>query len=230
MCLQSHWPGKSVFFRSVTARDTQRLYSIANWSQPYRGITIVVVLHLFLGWALISGTAGKGLTLLMKPLEAVLIQEVAITPPPPPPHPKTSKPLASKPEAPPPPFMPKSEVPTPVTAMAQIESIPTPPVLVAPIAPMPPPALAPVVAARTDMATVCPTQVAPEMPRKAILDGTQGVVKAQATIQDGIVRAVVILSGPRIFHAAVRNAMLQYKCTSNLTEVMASQDFNFSLQ
>lgn len=195
-------------------------------AHPYRGIAIVLVLHLFLGWALISGTAGKGLTLLMKPLEAVLIQEVAITPPPPPPPPQTSKPLASKPEAPHPPFMPQSEVPTPVTAMAQIELMPTPPVLVAPIAPMPPPAPAPVVAARTDMATVCPTQVAPEMPRKAILDGTQGVVKAQATIH----RAVVILSGPRIFHAAVRNAMLQYKCTSNLTEVMASQDFNFSLQ
>lgn len=206
----------------------QNSYTLKESAHPYRGISIVIVLHLLLGWALISGTASKGLTLLMKPLEAVLIQDVAIVPPPPPP--KTSKPLASKLQAPPPPFVPQSEIPSPPTAVAQIESMPTPPLVVAPIAPAPQPAPAPVVAARTDMATVCPTQVPPEMPRKAILDGTQGVVKAQATIQDGIVRAVVILSGPRIFHAAVRSAMLQYKCTSGQAEVVAAQDFNFSLQ
>jgi protein TonB len=203
----------------------QNSYTLQASAYPLRGIAIVAILHLFLGWALISGTAIKGMTLLMKPLEAVLIQEVAITPPPPPP--KTNKPVVSKLEAPPP-FMPQSEVPSPATAVFQIESIPTPPVLVAPIAP--PPAPPAVVAARTDMTTVCPTQVAPEVPRKAILDGTQGVVKAQATIQDGIVRAVVILSGPRIFHDAVRSAMLQYKCTSGRAEVVATQDFNFSLQ
>jgi len=209
----------------------QNHYTLQPSAHPYRGIAIVVVLHLFLGWALVSGTASKGLTLLMKPLEAVLIQEVAITPPPPPPpRPKTSKPLTSKLETPPPPFMPQSEVPTPDTAIAQIESMPTPPLVVAPIAPAPPPTPAPVVAARTDIATVCPTQVAPEMPRKAILDGTQGVIKAQVTIQDGIVRAVVILSGPRIFHEAVRSAMLRYKCNSGHTEVVATQDFNFSFQ
>jgi protein TonB len=208
----------------------QNNFTSQSTAHPYRGIAIVVVLHLFLGWALISGTASKGLTLLMKPLEAVLIQEVAITQPPPPPPPKTSKPLASKLETPPPPFIPQAEVPTPVNAIAQIVSMPTPPAVVAAIAPTPPPAPPAVVAARTDIATICPTQIAPEMPRKAILDGTQGVIKAQATIQDGIVRAVVILSGPRIFHEAVRNAMLHYKCTSGTAEVVASQDFNFTFQ
>ena len=206
----------------------QNHYTLQSSAHPYRGIIIVVVLHLFLGWALVSGTASKGLTLLMKPLEAVLIQEVAIAPPPPPP-PKTSKPLVSKLEAPPP-FVPQSEVAPPVTALAQIVSMPTPPAVAAPISPTPPPAPPAVVAVRSDIATVCPTQIAPEMPRKAILDGTQGVIKAQATIQDGIVRAVVILSGPRIFHEAVRNAMLHYKCTSGTAEVVASQDFNFTFQ
>ena len=68
------------------------------------------------------------------------------------------------------------------------------------------------------------------MPRRALIDGTQGVVRAQVTILDGVVRDVLILSGPRIFQAAVRSAMLQYKCTRNSGEVVASQEFNFRLQ
>jgi len=165
----------------------------------------------------------------MKPLEAVVIQEVAIQPPPP--EPKAAKPLASKKEAPPPPFMPQVEAPAPATAVAQIEAAPTPPVVVQPVVPAPPPAPpAPPAQVHTDIAIVCPVQVPPEMPRRALIDGTQGAVKAQATIQNGIVRSVAILSGPRIFHDAVRSAMLKYKCTSGTGEVVAIQDFNFRLQ
>jgi protein TonB len=80
------------------------------------------------------------------------------------------------------------------------------------------------------MAIVCPTQVAPEMPRRALIDGTQGVVRAQVRIADGAVRDVTFLSGPRIFYAAVRAAMLQYKCTRESSEVVATQEFNFKLQ
>ena len=68
------------------------------------------------------------------------------------------------------------------------------------------------------------------MPRKAIQDGTEGVVKAQVLIRDGVVKDVTILSGPRVFHAAVRNAMLQYKCTQDAGEVLATQEFNFKLE
>ena len=80
------------------------------------------------------------------------------------------------------------------------------------------------------MAIVCPTQVAPEMPRRAQIDGTQGLVKAQVRIVDGLVRDVSFLSGPRIFYPAVRAAMMQYKCTRDSGEVVATQDFNFKLQ
>ena len=77
----------------------------------------------------------------------------------------------------------------------------------------------------------CPTQVAPEMPRKATQDGTEGVVKAQATIRDGVVRDVSILSGPRVFHAAVKAAMMQYKCSgAGSGELLATQEFVFKLE
>ena len=67
------------------------------------------------------------------------------------------------------------------------------------------------------------------MPRRAVQEGAQGVVKAQALIRGGAVQDVTILSGPRVFHAAVRSAMLQYKCVSQAAEVLATQEFVFKL-
>jgi protein TonB len=68
------------------------------------------------------------------------------------------------------------------------------------------------------------------MPRKAMQDGTEGVVKAQILIKGGVIQEVTILSGPRVFHAAVRAAMMQYKCVSDAAEVVATQEFNFKLE
>ena len=56
-----------------------------------------------------------------------------------------------------------------------------------------------------DIAASCPTQVRPEVPRGA--EGVSGVIRAQATIRDGVVKEVNILSGPKVFHSAVRSAM-----------------------
>ena len=90
-------------------------------------------------------------------------------------------------------------------------------------------------AGRTNVNTVhsssseCPTQVKPEIPRKALQEGVSGVVKAQAVIHNGQVKEVTILSGPRIFHNAVRAAMMQYKCQSSGTDVVATQEFDFKV-
>lgn len=175
-------------------------------SDPRRkavGWGVVVAVHAFIGWALVSGTARKGLELIKKPMEAAVIQEVIIPPPPPPPPPPPKKIEPPKPEmpkvvAPPPPYVPPPEV-----------------------APPPSPA-------RQDMTVACPDQVRPEIPRKALRDGTQGIVKAQAVIREGVVKEVTILSGPRVYHAPVREAMLQYKCVSG-GEVIATQEFVFKI-
>ncbi len=69
------------------------------------------------------------------------------------------------------------------------------------------------------------------MPRKAIQDGTEGVVKAQIRIKGGVIQDVTIVSGPRVFHSAVKTAMMQYKCISDAGgEVVATQEFNFKLE
>ncbi len=212
-------------------------------SKRYAGIIFVVVLHALLGYALVSGLARKGLEIIKKPLEAVVIQEVIIPPPPlppPPPPPKKIEPppLAPKIVAPPPPFVPPPEVAPPVSAAPTIAAVATPPpepVVIAP--PPPPPAVVappapppPKAPPKTDIGVACPTQVPPEMPRKALQDGTSGVVRAQALIRDGVVKEVTILSGPRVFHAAVRNAMLQYKCSAEPGDVLATQEFGFKIE
>jgi protein TonB len=212
-------------------------YRPADTSRRYRGLAAAIAVHVLLGWLLISGTARKGFEMLNKPLQAVVIQDVVIAPPPPPPPPKLVVP--PKPQTTPtqpPPFIPVAEVPLVAPTTFAVEATPVvheaPPPAPAPVvvAAPPAPAPAPAPAPKVDMAIVCPTQVTPEMPRRASIDGTQGIVKAQVRIVDGAVREVTFLSGPRIFYAAVRSAMLQYKCSRESGEVVATQDFNFKLQ
>jgi len=135
-------------------------------------------------------------------------------------------------EAPPPPYVPPPEVPPPSSTAPAIVSVPTPPPAPAVIAPPPPVEAppAPPQPARSEMSVACPTQVPPDMPRQAIREGTTGVVRAQAVIRDGAVREVTILSGPRVFHSAVRSAMLQYKCVSGASEIIATQEFVFKIE
>jgi protein TonB len=198
-------------------------------SRRWKGIVIVLLVHALIGYALVSGMARTGLNLLKKPLEAVVIQEVIIPPPPPPPPPKEIKQPDVKVDAPPPPFVPPPDVAPPTTSTAPViqSTSVAPPPAPAVIAPPPPPA--PPKPNRADIGVACPTQVAPEMPRKALQDGIQGVVKASALIVNGVVKEVIILSGPRVFHSAVRSAMMQYRCVND-GEITATQEFNFKVE
>ena len=221
----------------MNAVITPSSYGTHDPSSRVKGIVIVVVLHVLIGYALVSGMARKGLDLIKKPLEAVVIQEVIIPPPPPPPPKKVEPPKElPKVQAPPPPFVPPPDVAPPVTSTAPvIVATHTPPPATAVIAPPPAPsapAPAPVAVGpkRSAIGVACPTQVAPEMPRKALQDGTEGIVKAQILIKNGVVQEVTILSGPRVFHAAVKNAIAQYKCVADGPEVLATQEFNFKVE
>lgn len=209
-----------------------------NPTSRYVGIGFVLALHLLLLWAMVSGLGKQAIEVIKKPLEAIVIQEVKLPPPPPPPPPKViepPKPQAPKVEAPPPPpFVPPPEVTPPPTVTAPaITSVPEPPPAPPVIAPPPPPpppepAPAPAAPSRLDIGVACPTQVRPEMPRRALQEGVSGVVRAQITVVGGAVKEVQILSGPRVFHQAVRNAMLQYKCTA-ADGTTAVQEFEFKL-
>ncbi len=207
----------------MSARSS--VHSFQGSSHPYRGWVTVAVIHIFIGYALISGMAQKGLHLIKKPLEAVVIQEVVIPPPPPPPK-KIEKPQ-EMPKAPPPPYVPPSDTaPSPqAPTIAAVSAPPKEPAVIAP-----PPAAPKALTGRQDIGVVCPTQVPPSMPARAIRDGIEGVVKAQVTIINGEIKEVAILSGNRVFHSAVKEAMMQYKCKSIASEVTATQEFSFKIE
>ena len=206
-------------------------YQPKDPSRRAKGLVIVIALHAFMGYALVSGMARKGLNFIKKPLEAVVIQEVIIPPPLPPPPKKVETPKeVVRSEAPPPPYVPPPDVATPTVSsgisIAATTNVPTAPVAIAPSPPIAKPG-----PNRSDIGVACPTQVPPEMPRKAIQDGTEGVVKAQIRIKGGVIQDVTIVSGPRVFHSAVKTAMMQYKCISDAGgEVVATQEFNFKLE
>ena len=218
----------------------QPVYRPHNPTGRIKGIILVIALHVLIAWAIVSGTARQTLEYIKKPLKAVVIQEVIIPPPPPPPPPKRIEPPKAIPklELPPPPFIPPPDIPPPVITTAPvIQAVQAPPPKPFEIKPPPPPppppapkpAPKPAGPTITSMGVACPTQVAPEMPRRAIRENMSGVVKAQARIKDGKVIEVSILSGPRLFHEAVKEAMEQYGCTKTAQEVLATQEFEFKI-
>lgn len=107
------------------------------------GIGIVILMHLLLGWALVSGLAHKIVEVVKAPIETKIIEEVKPPPPPPenlPPPPKFAPP--------PPSFVPPPEVvvapppvPQPTITTTQVEPPPAP-VVIAPPAPEAPPVVA----------------------------------------------------------------------------------------
>jgi protein TonB len=200
------------------------------------GLTLVILFHVLVVYALVTGLAKKVVDVVRAPIETKVIEEIKKPPPPPevvlPPPPKL--------EAPPPPFIPPPEVqiatpPPPVPTITAVTPVPPPaPVAIAPIAPPAPPAPAPAPPrpATMSIGVACATQVQPTMPVKAIREGINGSVKARATIKGGKVIAVEIVSSqPRgVFDAAVRNAMMQYGCQAAEEEIKAEQVFDFKLE
>jgi periplasmic protein TonB len=134
------------------------------------GIGIVVLMHILLGWALVSGLARKVVEVIKNPIETKIIEEVK----PPPPPPENLPPPPPKLAPPPPSFVPPPEVvvappPTPAPAITTTTVAPPPaPVTIAPApAPAAPPAPAsPVVAARPAIGNV--SECKPEYPAAAL--------------------------------------------------------------
>jgi protein TonB len=200
------------------------------------GIGVVVAVHVVIGYALITGLAQKVVDSIRAPLEARLIEEVKKPDlPPPPPPPAQIKPRLKLTAAPPPPpFVPPPEVtvaaPPPAPTIAAFTPIAPPaPVEIRPEPPAPAPAPPPKVE-QESIDVACQHMVRPLLPRRAQLEGIGGSVRAQATIRDGKVVDVQILSAKPlgVFESAVRTAMLQYGCQTNGTsEITAVQNFEF---
>jgi protein TonB len=200
------------------------------------GIGGVVLLHMIVIYALVTGLARKVVEVVKGPIEVKVIEEVVKKPPPPevlPPPPKVA--------APPPPFIPPPEItiatpPTPaptITAVTQ-EAPPAPqaPVIQKPVEaapPAPPPAVrsAAVVCAnyREVMGSIT-------YPREALLDNIEGEVVIEFTVAaNGQVRDPVIRSSSnRVFNRASLNVVSRLACQGQGQDVRAQAPISFKIK
>lgn len=161
------------------------------------GLGVVVLMHLLLGWALVSGLARRVVEVVIAPIETKIIEEVKPPPPPPenlPPPPKTLPP--------PPSFVPPPEVvvtppPTPAPAITVTQVVPPPaaPVVIAPVAPEAPPAVAtaPAGPARTAPSLNFNTCAKPEYTSTARRAEAQGTTVVTYTMDtNGVISDAVV--------------------------------------
>jgi protein TonB len=140
-----------------------------NQGKHVVGLSLVVLLHIILFWAISSGLAKKFVKVVKGPVEAQLIEDAKpdIPPPPPPPPPKNAPP------PPPPEYVPPVDISVNATtganAIASVSNVPVVPVApVAQVAPVPQVRVAPVINAAVN----CPKPEYPSSSRRNEEEGT----------------------------------------------------------
>jgi len=181
------------------------------------GITFVILVHVIVIYALVTGLARKAVEVIKKPLTATIIEEIKTPPPPPPPPPprKIVEPPKMQQTYVPPPDVP---VPTQTTEPVITSVTPTPPpepVVIAPPAPpvVEAPPAPPKPAIRRGAVPI--ERVEPVYPREAIKDNiSNGKVVARLQVDEkGLVTSVTIVeANPRkVFDREVIRALSQWK-------------------
>jgi protein TonB len=200
------------------------------------GITFVVLMHVLIIWALLSGLGRTVVEVIKKPLTATIVEELKAPPPPPPPPKK----IVEAPKVKPPPevYVPPPDVPPPPTVQEApvITAVtPTPPVeqhVIAP--PAPPPPEPPKPAVRRGIQAQRIGGDMPEFPKAAIKEGVErGRVVARLNIDEkGSVTDVIITYAepPRYFDRAVVAALKTWKFRGEGEKYVGEVEVNFKLE
>ena len=202
---------------------------------PFRhaiGVTFVVLLHVFVIYALVTGLARKAVEVIKKPLTATVIEELKAPPPPPPPPKKIVEAPKQKPLETyvPPPDVPVVSNTAPVISAVTAEPPTEPHVIAPPAPPAPPPAPKPAI--RRGITRIAGDS--PEYPRQALKDNVfAGKVVARLVIDEkGNVTEVTIVSAdpPRYFDKAVIAALRGWKFNAEGERYVGEVDINFSVK
>jgi periplasmic protein TonB len=199
------------------------------------GFVVVVLLHVLMGYALVSGLARQVVEKITAPLDTKIIEE--IKPPPPekiiPPPPKIVPVLPT--------FVPPPEV--------QIQAPITPPTITSPVTNTPPPVFtppappAPVIAAPpappapavVSAGVACPNsrtlQADIKYPPQARKDGLDGDVLIEFTLTaSGEVKDIEVKSSSnRVFNNVSIATVRQFSCTAQGRDVRVQAPFSFKL-
>ena len=201
------------------------------------GIGVVILIHVLVIWALMSGLGQNVIQVIKKPLNATIIEEVKLPPPPPPPPPP--KRIVEPPKVPPPidTYVPPPDIPPPVTQTAPpITAVtPAPPPQEYKIEAPPPPVVVqapPKPAVRRGISKIAGDD--PSYPREAIRAGVQkGRVVARLSIDESgkVTDVNIVSSDPRgVFDKVVRAALETWKFKAEGEKYVGEVEINFSLK
>lgn len=205
-----------------------------NPGRHLTGITIVLLLHVLIVWALVSGLARTVVEVVKGPIDVKVIEEIIKKPPPPP----EVVPPPPKMAAPPPPFIPPPEIniappPTPAPAISAVtqEAPPAPqaPVIQKPVEAPPVPAVRSARAVCTNYVEVVQSVV---YPREAIRENLEGEVVIEFTITAaGKVTDITIKSSTnRVFNRSAMNMAAQLNCPGVGQDIRAVLPVGFKLR
>lgn len=202
-----------------------------NPGRHVMGVTAVVLLHVLIVYALVTGLARTVVEVIKGPIEVKVIEEVVKKPPPPP----EFVPPPPKMAAPPPPFIPPPEV--------NVAPPPAPAPTISAVSPVAPPApQAPVIqrapegpAVRTASST-CSNyrEVLSSMayPREAQREGLEGevVIEFVVTAAGQIKDVAIVSSSNRVFNRPSMAAVSQLSCQGQGRDVRVSIPIGFKLR
>jgi periplasmic protein TonB len=197
-----------------------------NPAKHLPSITMVVILHIVLGYALVNGLARKVIEVLKPPIETKIIEEVKKPPPetPPPPPPKLA--------APPPPFIPPPEINIQVPVVVQPATITTVTTVKPPPGPPPIVQQAPQTQPAIRKEYTAKYRVSPAYPRNLMREGVEGKVVAWVHVApDGSVTNVEIRqSTNHSFDREVIRALSQWKFNPEPVGFIGEYEIIFNLK
>ena len=197
------------------------------------GLSIVILLHVLVIYALVTGLARKAVEVIKKPISATIIEEIKAPPPPPPPPKKVEIP---KVQAPVQPYVPPPDIPVPTTTQEPVISAVTatpptqPNVIAPPVVEAPPPPPKPAI--RKGIVPIEKVDVV--YPKEAIRAGVEkGRVVARLHIDEkGLVTEVQIIVSepPRVFDREVIRALSRWKFQPEGEKFIGEIELGFKLE
>ena len=201
------------------------------------GIAFVVLVHLLVIYALVTGLGRAVIEVIKKPLSATIIEEIKAPPPPPPPPKKIVE--MPKVQAPVETYVPPPDIPIPTTSTAPVISAitataPTEPHVIAPppVVQAPAPPAPPKPAIRRGIARVAGDD--PVYPRAALKAGIErGTVLARVMIDEkgNVYEVIIVRAEPaRYFTQTVIDALKEWKFHAEGEKYVGEVEINFQLK